>query len=270
MTVGVQEFAEGSVLIETGGDTRPVRRHRRIGCSCFSAWTRPWLGDGPNTPCCPGSTLTRTPRTKRDQGAHEGDPAVDRQDTSSGDGPRCAGRAHADSRLRRAAGRRRNPDCVYHRRVRGRPAGPAANLSRRVKSPVHRSGRRWLQPAWASWTARPCSTSATRRTFAPMWTLNVVMAEDGSFVEVQGSGEEAVFRPGDAGPDSGPCGSGDRRVDRTSGRGAGELIPMGETAEPLPRQVGVQRLATRTRRPLVCSRVPLGHVRRPTAFPPSR
>ncbi len=55
------------------------------------------------------------------------------------------------------------------------------------------SATSWPPPAWASWTARSCSTSPTRRIRAPTVDMNIVATGERQLVEVQGTAELHPF-----------------------------------------------------------------------------
>ena len=115
-----RKHAEGSVLVEMG-DTRVLCTVSvEEGVPSFlkgkgQGWLTAEYG------MLPRATNTRdAPRSGRGQAVrpHAGDPAADRPQPARGDRPDGARRAHAEDRLRRAAGGRRHALRVDHRRVR--------------------------------------------------------------------------------------------------------------------------------------------------------
>ena len=144
----------------------------------------------------PYSTHTRKPRdiTKgRLDGRSTEIQRLDRAIAASGGRSGKTRAAHDVGRLRCAPGRWRNAHGGDHRREPGGGASPAGNWSRRRKSSA-------AHPAnWSRRSAPGCLNGVPlldlnyEEDKAVTVDFNLVATEDGEFVEVQGSGEEATF-----------------------------------------------------------------------------
>ena len=158
-------YAHGSVLV-TFGDTKVL-------CTAMLDEDVPrWMrnsGKGWVTAeysMLPGLVARADPpRDQGPEGSHPGDPAADRSGAALGGRHEGARRAPDPDRLRRAAGRRRHPHRVDHRRLPGAarlPDPDGAGGAARRGAAARRAGgdlgrrRRTARPAWT------CPTSRTR------------------------------------------------------------------------------------------------------------
>ena len=121
IATGVQEFAEGSVLIETG-------RTRVLCAVSVEDGVPPFLrntGQGWVTAeysMLPRSTNTRTRRETTPRGRTQEIQRLIGRSLRAAVDMKALGERTLIGRLRRAAGRRRHADGRHHGRVRGRPA----------------------------------------------------------------------------------------------------------------------------------------------------
>ncbi len=189
---------EGSVLVEFG-DTRVL-----CTASVTEGVPRWRKGSGLGWVTCEYAMLPRATNTRVGPGVGQGpdrrsdprDLPADRAQPAGLHRPEGAGRELDRARLRRAAGRRRYPHRLDHRRLRGagrrgRLAAEQQDAGRqtgRCAAPVGRRGQRRRSSA-----ARPGSTCATTRTSTADVDMNIVCTGTGDFVEVQGTGEAGVF-----------------------------------------------------------------------------
>ena len=197
-----QKHAEGSALVEFG-DTKVL-----CAASVTEGVPRWRKGSGLGWVTAEYAMLPRATHTRSDRESvrgriggrtHEISRLIGRSLRAAVD-LRALGENTHRHRLRRAAGRRRHPDRVDHRGVRGagrrgRPGcAPATRWPGRsrwsARSPRSASG-------WS--TGSPASTWPTTEDVAADTDMNVVCTGAGEFVEVQGTAEGAPFDRGDAG-----------------------------------------------------------------------
>ena len=194
MTVGVQEFAEGSVLIETGATRVLCAVTAESGVPAFlRGLGRGWVTA--EYAMLPRSTLTRTPRTSVTKGRTK-------------EIQRLIGRTlRAVTDLDALGERTLTVDCDVLQADGGTRTASITGAYVAVQlacSKLVETGeipRSPFRQAVAATSVGLVDGEALldlsyEEDFRADVDFNVVMAEDGSFVEVQGSGEEAVFDRG--------------------------------------------------------------------------
>ena len=194
MTAGVQEFAEGSVLIETGATRVLCAVTVESGVPAFlRGLGRGWVTA--EYAMLPRSTLTRTPRSSATRGRTK-------------EIQRLIGRAlRAVTDLHALGERTLTVDCDVLQADGGTRTASitgayvAARLACGKLVETGEIARSPFRQAVAATSVgivggEPLLDLSYEEDFRAEVDFNVVMAQDGSLVEVQGSGEEAVFDRG--------------------------------------------------------------------------